>query len=255
MLDSLKGMPLLLLGLITSLTNCAISTNMPTNRFDSPEAVGKLGNVRVSPGAYQASHDLILTDDYTLSAPNANHPQIKRSDYLYTISAGIGLTKKLELGLKSPWGSPSRFQLKYQIFGVPKHQASKGDFSMAITSAIGFSENSDDSKDLVGQRYKYEMDLSVFDGSFLMGYRLIDSILMYAGPFYTRYLFDGTWEEVGQRTKDFSGHANNYGANVGFQFDLSSVFSLKTEGGWAKSVSGSTAYDAYHGGVQVELYF
>ncbi len=168
----------------TDLTLC-----MPTSRMMSPESNGKLWRIGLGAGVISNDNVTIVPDAAARPAVIAP-PSIARSaEDLYFVN--MGLSSFIDLELRTAFANTELYA-KFQLLGQAQHEAEAGNFS--ITPTIGFGTGSvtnSGTQDILfgpgnaawnGSASYTSVDLAV-----IFGYRVSDYVLLYGGPFATKY--------------------------------------------------------------------
>ena len=214
---------------------CAIKTNIPANRFQSPEARGETwhGSVHL---ALHGATEITLVSDYSRQPPITTAPEVDRGG-LITLGVDLGLLERLDLSVQTPIDAPITVGAKYQLLGTPEEEAAAGNISLAVTGSIGVHGETGESKNaMTSVDSKYEMDAALFDTALIMGYRLDEYVLFYGGPFIAAYSANGEiTQPASSSTKfKFEGSGSQYGANLGVRFHFGG-FLLMVEEAWVNA--------------------
>lgn len=237
---------------LLALNGCAINVNLSTLRFETPEAQGQLGKGEAGAGvALGTKLELIDDDTFSSLSQEANFV----GDFVAPFRGEVGLLDRLDIsltGAASTAASPVNLRLKYQILGEPRITSDPGNFSMAVTLAGGAGYKSDYDTD-TGNPFidptnpvvaTYSIHAWDVDTSLIFGYRILDWLLVYGGPFYTHTGFSGWVQQSGSGSQqiNLAGTVDEEGANVGVSFDWKH-FTLRPELalGAAQATNGSGA--------------
>lgn len=228
--------------LLPLLCSCAIAIRVPSTRFETPEATGGSGGLVWDLTAANKA-EIVLTDDYSLSAPNTSTPAL-RSTNVAGFNLGLSVVERLELKLKDL----NTVSAKFQLLGPSKAKAKSGDLSAAIYASgkINSTEGS-------GGGFSYQLSDHQYDGMAIVGLRLSDQLLAYAGLFRTLSEFDGSRTPTGGSAVAFSGKGTNDGASVGFEVGTGKVRFI-AEGSLNLLESGSSSRRIYNGGFAMEYH-
>jgi hypothetical protein len=146
--------------------------------------------------------------------------------------AGMTLWPKLEL-FGSTAAGIYMAGLKYQLLGEPLEKSRKGNFSFALATAYGASKVDDSgSVSLFNDstlQWTSSNEYRINDVAAIMGYRLIDILLIYGGPFFSHYRIDGNFTQyyLGTTTKTpLRNRGDLYGANLAVQLFIPKVRNL-----------------------------
>jgi hypothetical protein len=200
-----------------ALGGCTIQVNVPVNRFESPETVGKAGRVELD-AAVGGSNDAVLTEDASTDAPSPAHPTGDHSAF-FRFGAGVGLRDDLDLELRNF----SELVVKYQILGQPRLTSRMGNVSLAVTLGAGGGYDSSNGTGLNQTQFQYDLTTVSLDAALIAGYRITDWWLLYAGPFFRYVPYTGHYAQGPENTSlpsgtPFSGTVSCYGGNLGFEF-------------------------------------
>lgn len=197
---------------------CPIRASLPASRMESPETHGE----RLALGAdlaIQAGNSLEFSDDYN-ATPITDAPTYARSDLGLKTGGSIGVARRIDLSLRGGLDTTNVLQAKLQLLGEPRRVARQGNFSLAITGGVGYEGARGSGTGLIDSNTdSYALNSYVLDGSIIAGYRILDEVLIYGGPFAQRYGIDVTHELDGTRY-DYDGVTYQSGANLGFGYSI-----------------------------------
>jgi hypothetical protein len=198
----------------------AVTLNMASNRFISPEA----GAAHFEQGV-QGVNRVTIVPDASATPPVMNSPSFGGTDEGYFLGAGIGLTKSVEFYFSNDFGGVPLFGLKFQLLGPAYKDAKEGDFSLSLTGAWGYISQGSDN----GSTWEYGKRVTAEDASVIVGYRVAHMLLLYGGPFSTWYEVQGsvTQPKGAGVSYLYSGKGFQKGINAGVE--LGSVFFLRAE--------------------------
>jgi hypothetical protein len=224
------------LGILVLVSGCALPVHTRTvaNRFDSPEASGRLGKGHAE-GGFDGGQDFFISSDATQTPPDLSHPAFGRSDFDAVTSAGVGLLDRLDVDLKLHLNSDLIFQAKYQLLGDTELNAKAGNFSMAFTAGVGGHSDKDSTADVDFSTSgssshitsSYDMSSTDYEFAAILGYRLNESVLIYTSPYFARRLYSGTIYQTSS-SYAFSGTLNHWGECLGVGL-AASHFQMKVE--------------------------
>jgi len=225
---------------IASLSGCALSLNMPTVRFESPEAQGTLGHGYVALGA-AGGNDLTIIPDTTASNPT-EQTSFSGSGNI-PVMVGLGILDRLDIegrlqGALNGTSVPL-LTAKYELIGAPRSRAKTGNFALAATLGGGAASETQNDGNLGSTSAATDVHFWEFDSSLIAGYRIADNVMIYGGPFYSHYGFHGTDTQSGGGAAApliFAGTANQSGINVGQAMDMGPV-EIKAELAYAYATS------------------
>ena len=207
--------------LTTILFSCATTIDVPLNRFESPEAQKHM-KVKFD-GGYQKQASAVLTEDYTYNAPNTTNPRLTTDDEI-TASASLGIYDTFEVSIRVP----AEILLKYQILGLKRGEAKKGNFSLAATiSSAATGQNKTGTQWFSSTPYKIDLTQRYTNLGIILGYRAADEFLIYGGYNHLTCNFDGTYTQ-GTNPTAISGDMVLDSAHLGLE--IGQPFSLKVEG-------------------------
>lgn len=253
----LKSLQLFLcVGSLLVFSGCVISFNMLANRYESPETRGS----RFKADAQiflKGGHEVKLTDDSTSTAANTAGPTLIRSNANLGGMGSLSLADSLDIGLELTRKSPAALRAKFQILGDPSSSAKAGNFSLAVTLALGHQkwDDEDVSGTVVnGVTYKYNITGTLVDAALISGYRLSDEMLVYGGFFTSKISYKGS-QDIGSpiTQNSFTGSAKNAGLNAGMMFGSSPY--IKGEVAIAKTTVGTSEKSSGFLGVSVGAQF
>ena len=238
------------------LSSCAVTLNLPTSRFDSPEAKGEPGKFRLDMLALEGNESLILTQDYTAQGPNFDNPAIERAGLSYRAAVGFSVLERADIDLKFHWNSPLMLQAKYQILGEPKTRASEGNVSLSWSLAAGRSSDQRSGSSLFERTTAVLMSTryTVYDTGAILGYRISDATVAYGGPFYSYYSIEGERTlkpyKGTSTVESFSGSPRVAGVNLGVEVGVgpSAVFML--EYSYVRTAAGATITNESFAGAE-----
>lgn len=213
---------LLTLLLFLPFFGCAIAVPVPTMHFESSEANGAEKIPLFASLGYGNFTTAELTPDYTLMQPQAATPHIRTQQYLQQPQFGYAPVDPLELKLEFPFGNsgmggPLQLKVKYQFIGEPYSSAKPGNFSSSLVAIGKWGDYRDESTPPFSDTYRAWLTQSGYDLMLISGYRIFDSLLAYAGGYYSRSTFRGTWERVDVSSSAFSGAVISKGYTVGLE--------------------------------------
>jgi len=226
---------LLVTGIISLTTACStITTTVPANRFDTPEVSGGLLKGSFEFGL-QGSHDLTIIQDTSINPPNTADPTFKRVNDDFYLGGAIGVIDRLDLQLKAPLSQRQMFQAKFQIAGDPVSVAKAGNTSLAVSAGISPHTTSGSNTHLFQNvsNASYNIDFLAYDAAVIGGYRLTNTVLIYASAFAYFNNYDGKLTQTlgGASTQEytFDGKVKQRGGNLGVMLSANEMF-LKLEG-------------------------
>lgn len=219
------------------LSACATKFYIPGNRFLSPESSGGFGHGDFKTGAIGVT-DVQVASDMTVTSPDLTPKMNKNS----SLSAGgqFGLFEKFDLYLTGVMGGPNFVGVKYQLLGDPAAAAKAENLSLSLAGGAAFSNSlvKSSSGDVQSES---KINFSGWEALLLLGYRPMDSILLYAGPFQTVVNADvaikRTQSNVTTVTAEPDGSGEMRGLIGGVRFGQNFFFSAElsaTETTWTR---------------------
>src|SRR6185437_5476049 len=181
---------ILVLSALPLAAGCAhpITTHLPANRFDSPEAAGVRFKGDIAAGL-EGGNQWDITQDLDQSPPSFANPGFDTSQADAVMTGDLGLLDRLDVGLKVRFDTTSLAEVKYQILGDPRVTAKDGNFSLAVTAAGGTGtrdENNQTSLQDSGVVANDTITETDMDFALIGGYRPSDLALLYSGGAFTR---------------------------------------------------------------------
>jgi hypothetical protein len=197
---------------------CAISTTLPASRMEMPETHGEAMALGADL-AVEGGHSLEFSDDYTFT-PITDSPVPERSSLGYKMGGSLALAKRLDVGVRGGFGSSNMLRAKLQLLGEPRRATRQGNFSLAVTGAVGYDGSRGSGTGFGDSEVdSYALNAYALDGAVIAGYRILDEVLVYGGAFAQWYEIDVTHELDGMRY-DYDGNALQSGANLGFGYSI-----------------------------------
>ena len=196
--------------------NPVISTEQPKDLPNFPDGI-TITNIPIFDIAYWARDSLA----YVLS--------------MSELASYAGVTDSLDIYLDTQYGAPL-LRAKYQLLGKPASRATAGNFSLAIDAGYGYAPF-DGMKGL---------ETSAYDVALIGGFRIADSLLLYGGPFQTRYDIKDAYGP--SRT-----NVESVGSNIGLRFGLGKNNSLYLERSSSTVTSGSSTHAGDYYGLALEF--
>jgi len=219
----------------------SLIVHLQSARFDSPEVAGPWGK-RLSVGA-GLTHDVTIASDTSSRPPTLGTPT-DDTDLDIPLRVGLGLGQIFEIGLR--YGFPVSAAMltgKVQLLGHTARESVPGDISLALaagygtqSSAIGGNQNGVFGPG--GFNWNANETTNVADYSVLFGYRPTEKLMIYGGPFYTKYTMSGNvHDDLSDNgtspATDYAlaGQGQETGLNADFEFTFSEkkLFSLSAE--------------------------
>ena len=235
------------------LPGCAITLNLPANRFESPEAQG--GQSLYFEGGVQGANQLVIVPLTTADPPRVDSPSFRRSSSSALLGAGIGLFSRLDLGVRIVAHAPTLLKVKYQILGPGRLKSEPRTFSLAVSGGIGTSRKSQQDHDgFTSVDANSESQFLTYDGSLIGGYRSSRSMLLYGSVFSTTTEVDGSITVLpSSSVSSFRGDARQRGASLGLELKTGSL-GLMMEAGYGAATYHSIEEDGMFFGILVRFY-
>lgn len=213
----MKNLYLLLSSIL--LTSCGlfdVDYHMPSSFGLTPETRGETfrGTVDVD---YHSSYKVVLEDTFQfsiLSIPN-NGRDINSSSGL-GLNASLGIIERLDAYIGIPFKSSNIYGLKFQFWGDPELQYSKG-LKVAVAAGIGFDDVDDGETTINGDTIRSEIELMRWDSHILVGYRPSPSIIFYSDIFYSHYDAEADLATSSNGTSLVDLESYTYGVNIGLK--------------------------------------
>ncbi len=228
-------------------TGCA-TYSLPTVRLESPEVTGRVHQTKLEPLALLAGTDLVSAPVW--SAPDPEEGTTSKPYAQTTIKPAVGgvfgLSETVDIGLRIIPQAPPLLRGKIQLSGVNESKAQAGNFAISLSAAVGY---------LTGTMSGQPTSFFAADFALPVGYRFNAHHLVFLSPFLTLGSADGLTQSAalttvlptGQRT---SISATQYGAGLGYQFDLK-YLDLRAELAYALGSAGATSISALGFGALV----
>jgi hypothetical protein len=208
--------PILAAAVLAILSGCAsVFTDLPYSRLDSPETMGEFKRGKVHAGIGRAANLEFATDASSRPLSIIETPE-PRYDLQTFAQIDFGLLKRLDVSLREFINSPWMLGLKFQPIGSSRKEAGAGNFSLAITGAVGAttSNRSGNQSGLFGRGgYPWDSNLTTTaqDAAIIAGYRIDARWLTYSSLFKANYYAAGS---IHQKASD-DGTTPAYQASIG----------------------------------------
>lgn len=165
---------------------------MNNSRFDSPEAIGKLGCFEIS-GAYESSTKVVVDRDITAPVPGSSGALVGEDPDSSTIRSEdlnfldniynnfkFGLSKRLDIGFDMAIGDlPRVLKIKYQFMGQSQLAAEKDNVSGSVVFGAGFGNRDLKGSNTQGDTFDGELDYYTVTTSLILGRRIFPQMLLY----------------------------------------------------------------------------
>lgn len=233
------------------LTGCAITLNVPVNRFESPESSGS-GQIFLE-GGIQGASKAIIVSNTTASPPDVNSPAFERTS-AGTVGVGVGILERVDLSVRGQVNTPSLLKAKLQLLGSSSSRAARGTFSLAVSAGIGMGNKSQQDADVFTPVTAVsDVDFITYDAAVIAGYRLSPSVLLYGSGYRTRISVDGKVTQISPSTiARFNGSAIQDGATLGLEM-RTAYMSVMLEMGYGSARYQSASDDGVFFGALVRI--
>ncbi|MES2855098.1 MAG: hypothetical protein V4692_04505 [Bdellovibrionota bacterium] len=229
-------------GFVFVATGCvSMNTQLPLSRLETPESNGSERPIRLATGA-TAIYDLEVTNDASARPLTTNSPRLTENMTAMFLGQ-FGVIDNLDFGVRTTLGEVAPVMLtgKFQMIGDSASAAKQGNFSLALTGAVGYwqSKKSGEQKGRFGPGgfpWSGEVRVRNLDTALIMGYRIRDNFLLYSGGFYTDYSIDlmidhavssDASSPAATYSLDYSGFQK--GANLGVSLDFNAFVHMVLE--------------------------
>jgi hypothetical protein len=206
--------------LVSFLSSCAISYNMPDTRFETPETTGKRWGGELNAG-YGYGKDVELTSDFSQRWVDTDNPTLKREKFL-TAGGRLGIDERIDLGLQVITDLGTLFKAKYQFLGK------KGEKGFQAALSLHGGSGGEKKEETSNTYSKADLDNTVFGGDLILGYRFNEELIGYSS-FFSDYLQFEVNQTRGTTTRLFKGKSRNTGGNLGLAACYNGTFVLKAE--------------------------
>ncbi len=205
--------------LSASLAAGCATYSLPAVRLESPEATGRIHQAELEPLALVSGTDLVSSPVWSQADPEAGTPSepFAQGTLKPAVGGVFGITERLDVGLRISPQTPPLLRAKYQLSGAPETELRRGNIPVSLAVAAGF---------LSGQMDGRSTSFVVFDLALPVGYRLNEFHIFYLSPFFGIGSASGLTQSAAQSTPaaapagGVSASASQYGAGLGYQFDL-----------------------------------
>lgn len=242
-----------------------LTLNLPVSRFESPESNGKLWQTNFGASVAQ-EREVTVVDDAASRPPVLNKVTVNKNSEL-ALFLSLGLSKMIDAKIRGKL-SDEQLLVKIQLLGQSAIEAVPGNFSLAITGAIGggtVTRSGDQAITFGPANSNWSGTASYFsdDLALILGYRFNEWLLLYGGPYMTEYnakasVHQDATSDGNNPAADYSlrEYGRNTGANLALQFGVSKNWSISVEEvysglTWA---NGASAY-GLTSGLQVSAYY
>ena len=230
------------LALLTS--SCAISYNMPDNRFETAE-VGAQKTVKLA-GGIGGAKDIELTSDYSQTWVSMDSPRITHEAF---VAGGFAYSfiDNLNIGIKYVQDTGLVISSKVQAVGK------KGEKGFQLAGMVHVGGGSEEKDENHSTPTKIEMSNSFVGGDLIFGYRFSKNFSAYSSVFYDKASYKIT-QTRGSDTRKYDGDSKNTGGNVGLSYDFSEQACLMIEFARAKAQSGGSRLTTSSFGASMNIF-
>lgn len=203
------------------LAGCAITVNLPVNRFETPESQGS-HTINLEAGIQGANKLVVIPNTTAPGIPAVDSPFFQRVGSAAVAGIGIGLVNRLDLSVRAQVNTPSLLKLKFQLLGPPAADPRAGTFSLALSGGIGFGRKTEmDDDPFSSVTAESRADFNTYDASVIAGYRLSRSTLLYGSVYRTSVTVDGNVRQTDNGNQvaefDFGKTATQQGGTLGIE--------------------------------------
>jgi hypothetical protein len=151
------------------------------------------------------------------------------------LASYAGVNDSLDIYLDTQYGTPI-IRAKYQMLGEPASRARAGNLSLALDGGYGAELFAD----------KKGLELNAYDAALIGGFRIADTVLIYGGPYYSRYDY-----------KDANGpstsRVESTGTNLGIRFGFGKNDSIYLETSHNSVNAGASRHEGDYYGISLEF--
>jgi len=211
-------------GIFSSLLGCA-HYYLPANHLETPESRGA-GTGRLEWVNFGGASDLTALAKRPSPDPETGEqgsPQVQKAFPIYSFAFSFPVAEKMEAGIRIIPYAPTMLRFKYQFTGLPESEAKKGNWAASVASSAGLLLAQ-------GTSGKEGVSYYLFDLAVPVGYRVLDHHLVSLTPFFSLggisgvALAAGYTERVTTSQVVTSTSFNQYGAGLGYQYNILSLF-------------------------------
>lgn len=245
-----------------------IEIGMSQSRLDSPEAYGKLLAGRGHLG-HRSTRQATLTNDYGTTAVTSYSTDLN-SVANWGVGLGLGVWDRIDFDLKVDSGTVPMTQLKFQVLGDTRPTAKEGNFSVSVSAGYGSDRERESGSNLTlfsqPRSGSFDLDYKIYDAALILGYRIIDPLLVYGGVSRSWLSCSGKQTLFNASTSTFDIRGQQTLANLGVIFYQTpkkipegqepgwldqGVFFIQTEGALSWAQVGSSTRFQPNGSVNV----
>lgn len=189
------------------LPGCAITVNLPVNRFETPESQGER-TIDLEAGV-QGAHKLVLVPNSTATGvPQLDAPFFQHVGSTAMGGVGIGLVNGVDISVRGQVNTPSLLKVKVQLLGPPAAEPRPGAFSLAVSGGFGFGRKTEVDEDPFSSiTAESQTTFNTYDASLIAGVRLSRSTLLYSSVYRTLITVDGDIRQTGPSIPMFIDYA------------------------------------------------
>lgn len=222
---------------ILLLTACSTPGFSP-NRFLTPEARGKkwsgdvVGSVSQVVGI-RAAEKVGTYPNETMDTSPSTYSFFEPQQ-----NGNIGLTDSIDLYLTYSLGAGFVPGVKYQFAGSPASNSKAGNFSASIGGGLYIGSVANTGHD---SPYTTNVSYSGYELMILLGYRIIDPVLVYANPFWTHLVANVTTasnSSLNNLSTNTNGSGDFYGVTLGGRYIWKITFNGELsllQAGWKRT--------------------
>lgn len=204
---------------------CTTNIKHGGSRFSLPENLAQGGfgfDFQLNQGA-----KLRPTEDLSFT-PIEKEPLVEESRFL-TTSLGYGLFDALNIEITTGHDQPIFGHLKWQILGDTVTNAGAGNFSLALSLGFGLfvtagELSQEEVKGANQEKRTWTIDSGTWRYDALIGYRIIDPLLLYGGYFLEQFSYQLAFNEGISDVLKYEG--SNRGPHLGVAF-ISAPLTIK----------------------------
>lgn len=190
-----------------------VIVSVSNHRLDNPEVNSKPLKLNLALGA-SSKTTLTVEEDSSDDDGAGLHLYAQGS-----ITAGKGV----EISIRLDDQSSTHFGIKYQFYGENADKSSPGNFSQAFTlgydtnNTNDFSECNSSSCTASESTFSWDHDTSIYDGAWILGYKLTEYNIVYGGPFYQWGSLNGYKSSSNGSQEEIDSNGEMIGANLAIE--------------------------------------
>ena len=228
-----KAEALLAALLVSACSDRNVYLGIPLIRSESPEPSQAYGSVSITSNQ---SARITLTPDQTVTPPNPANPDLSRDEagpglLRYEYHALSGLTAGLS-ATQDGFGPRIRYSLIQ-----PQGRPGAGDWSLAVSGGYAYFDRSffyddfsfldfcnDDDENFTTRLKSHRLDAGLIGGV-----RVLDTVLVYGGPYWNRLRYSGDYDSSNSPDFEFNGRGYLRGGHLGVMVDFNKTLGLSAE--------------------------